>query len=118
VSHDDGAAHRSLLSALTALLRVKATAGAALAALTPAEILDLADDVDPDDADSFTEIEAAGQDTTRLAALADVLADSAYTPAAALESLLGATTAAASPSRATTRPALGLSRSVPGYPTP
>ncbi|HLS64854.1 MAG TPA: hypothetical protein VK060_15840 [Ruania sp.] len=118
VSHDDGAAHLSLLSALTALLRVKATAGAALAALTPAEILDLADDVDPDDADSFTEIEAAGQDTTRLAALADVLADSAYTPAAALESLLGATTAAASLARDATRPVLDLAEPVPATLTP
>ena len=117
-SHDDGAAHLSLLSALTALLRVKATAGAALAALAPAEILDLADDVDPGDADSFTEIETAGEDITRLAALADVLADAAYTPAAALESLLTTTTAAASLARDATRPVLDLDGPVPATLTP
>ncbi len=117
-SQDDGAAHLSLLSALTALLRVKAAAGAALAARTPAEILDLADDVDPEDADSYTEIEAAGDDLPRLAALADVLADSAYTPAAALEQLLTATTAAAALARDATRPVLDLDRPVPATLTP
>src|SRR5699024_5962066 len=97
---------------------VKASAGAALAALPPAEILDLADDVDPDDADSFTEIEAAETELPRLAALADVLADSAYTPAAALESLLTATSAAASLARDGTRPVLDLERPVPATLTP
>lgn len=107
-AQDDGGARLSLLGTLTALLRVKASSGAALAALTPEEILDLADDVDPDDADSYTEVDAAGAELTDLAVLADVLADAAYTPAAALESLLTATTAAGSLARDATRPVLDL----------
>lgn len=114
----DGGAPLSLFGTLTALLRVKATSGAALAALTPEEILDLADDVDPADADSFAEVDAAGAELTRLAVLADVLADAAYTPAAALESLLTATTATGSLARDATRPVLDLEDPAPATLTP
>ncbi|HIZ34459.1 MAG TPA: hypothetical protein H9815_01675 [Candidatus Ruania gallistercoris] len=116
-AHDDGAAPLSLFGTLTALLRVKASSGAALAALTPEEILDLADDVDPEDADSFAEVAAAGAELTDLAALADVMADAAYTPAAALESLL-TVTAARSLARDATRPVLDLDEPVPATLTP
>lgn len=79
------------MAALTALLRLKAAAGAQLADLVPEDALDLADDVDPDDADSYREIEAAEPHLPRLLSLADVLADAAFTPAAALEAVLDQT---------------------------
>src|SRR5699024_12604939 len=49
---------------------------------------DLADEVDPHDADSYREVESADPHLPRLLLLADALADAAYTPAAALEAVL------------------------------
>lgn len=76
------------LDALTGLLRLKAATGTQLSGLDPEDVLDLADDVDPDDADCYSEIAAAGAHLPRLLELADALADAAYTPAAALEAVL------------------------------
>src|SRR5690606_35332903 len=73
---------------LTALLRLKAYAPEPLASLDADDILDLADELDPDDDSVYAEVEALGTHTDRFAALADLAAGSAYTPGAAVEALL------------------------------
>jgi len=73
---------------LTALLAVKATTGEPLTGLRPAELLDLADDVDPHDTALYTEVAALGEHLQDLAAHADAVASAAYTPAAAVEALM------------------------------
>lgn len=88
------------LHLLTALLRLKATTGVTLAALAVDDMVDLADDADPDDLDCFSELDAAASDPdrlARLAALADQVADSAYTAGAALERILPRIAPAAAP---------------------
>src|SRR5690625_328778 len=76
------------IPALCALLRLKATTGTRLSELDPEDAIDLADEVDPHDADSYREVESAEPQLPRLLPLADALADAAYTPAAALEAVL------------------------------
>lgn len=73
---------------LTALLRLKAYAPEPLASLDADDILDLADELDPDDDSLYAEVEALRPHTDRFAALADLAAGSAYTPGAAVEVLL------------------------------
>ncbi|SIQ45931.1 hypothetical protein SAMN05518682_2576 [Cellulosimicrobium aquatile] len=73
---------------LTALLRLKDYVSEPLASLDADEVLDLADELDPDDDVLYAEIEALGQHLDRFAALADLAAGSAYTPGAAVEALL------------------------------
>ncbi|MFD6093098.1 hypothetical protein ACFWGN_13335 [Oerskovia sp. NPDC060338] len=76
------------LDGLTSLLYVKAQTGEFLGALGRAEVLDLADEVDPDDHLAYSEIEALGDRLGDLCELADTAADAAYTPAGALEAVL------------------------------
>src|SRR5699024_12586740 len=76
------------IPALCALLRLKATTGTRLSELDPEDAIDLADEVDPHDADSYREVESAEPQLPRLLPLADALADAAYTPAAALAAVL------------------------------
>jgi len=78
----------TVFAGLTALLAVKATTGEPLTGLRPAELLDLADDVDPHDAALYTEVAALGEHLQDLAAHADAVASAAYTPAAAVEALM------------------------------
>jgi len=73
---------------LTALLAVKATTGEPLTGLRPAELLDLADDVDPHDTALYTEVAALGEHLQDLAAHADAVASASYTSAAAVEALM------------------------------
>lgn len=75
------------LAGLTALLALKATTGERLSGLTPAAVLDLADDVDSHDDCLYREVAALGEYSADLAARADAVASAAYTPAAAVEAL-------------------------------
>ncbi|WP_160669275.1 hypothetical protein [Pseudarthrobacter sp. ATCC 49987] len=86
----DGSAQGTTLDALTALLTLKAMTGRALGTLSTAELLDLADECDPDDWFLYSELEAKGASLASTAAFADRLVDSAYNAAAAFEQLLAA----------------------------
>ncbi|RXR26361.1 hypothetical protein EQW78_01620 [Oerskovia turbata] len=76
------------LDGLTSLLHLKSQTGELLGALSRAEVLDLADEVDPDDHLAYSEIEALGDRLGVLCEVADTAADAAYTPAGALEAVL------------------------------
>ncbi|WP_435735291.1 hypothetical protein V5D56_10460 [Cellulosimicrobium sp. PMB13] len=73
---------------LTALLALKAYAAEPLAGLDPDDVLDLADELDPDDTSLYAEIDALGGHLATSCALADLAAGSAYTPGAAMETVL------------------------------
>ncbi|MGO4146169.1 helix-turn-helix transcriptional regulator [Paenarthrobacter sp. YAF11_1] len=75
---------------LTALLTLKAITGNALTQLTREELLDAADECDPDDTFLYSEMEAAGTSLVASAAFTDRLVDSAYNVAGAFEHLLAA----------------------------
>lgn len=85
-----GSAQGTTLDALTALLTLKAMTGSALGTLSTAELLDLADECDPDDQFLYSELEAKGASLASTAAFADRLVDSAYNAPAAFEQLLTA----------------------------
>ena len=85
-----GSPQGATLDALTALLTLKALTGHALGTLSTAEVLDLADECDPDDTFLYTELEAKGSSLASTAAFADRLVDSAYNAPAAFEQLLAA----------------------------
>ncbi|MEC5179483.1 hypothetical protein [Arthrobacter sp. CG_A4] len=78
------------LAALTALLTLKAMTGKTVGQLSRDELLDLADECDPDDSFLYAELEAQGPSFASAAAFADRLVDSAYNAAAAFEQLLAA----------------------------
>ena len=71
----------------TALLCLKVLTDAALAHLKPGELLDLADEADPDDEFLYAEVEALGADLAAMAGYVDALTDAAYDPAGALARL-------------------------------
>lgn len=85
-----GSAQGTTLDALTALLTLKAMTGSALGTLSTAELLDLADECDPDDQFLYSELEAKGASLASTASFADRLVDSAYNAPAAFEQLLTA----------------------------
>lgn len=73
---------------LTSLLTLKALLGSPLGALDRDDLLDGADEHDPDDLFLYSELDALGSTVTSLARFADHLADSAYNEAEAFEGLL------------------------------
>lgn len=73
---------------LTALLCLSATSGHSLGLLNAADLLDLADETDPDDRLLYRELGAVGDRLASLARYADLLADAAYSPLAAFEQLM------------------------------
>ena len=75
------------LDAAAALLCLKARTGATLAGTPAEEIVDLADEEDPDDACLFREIEVLGDDLPRMASYVDRLTDAAYSVGGALKRL-------------------------------
>jgi hypothetical protein len=79
---------RAVFEALTALLCLKVMTSARLSELDRAGLLDLADEHDPDDLLLYRELVDAGDRIGTLASQADALADAAFHPAAAFESLL------------------------------
>ena len=85
-----GASRGKTFDALTALLTLKAMCGQALGTLSRDELLDIADECDPDDTFLYSELEAQSTSLTSTANFADRLVDSAYNAAAAFEQLLAA----------------------------
>lgn len=77
-----------VFAGLTALLCLSVCAGRALGDLTDEGLLELADEHDEDDDLLYGEIRALGVRRLALARYADLLADAAYTPLAAFESLM------------------------------
>lgn len=73
---------------LTAALALRTLAGHSLAGTSSAELLDLADEIDPDDAFLFGELDAAGDRLIELAERADRMADAAYSPGEAFEKIV------------------------------
>ncbi|MGM9470833.1 hypothetical protein ACS5PJ_02370 [Pseudarthrobacter sp. YS3] len=79
---------RQTFDGLTGLLALKVITGRALGRTTAADLLDAADEADPDDVFLYSELEALGSALTGLAGFADRLADSAFSAPAAFEKLL------------------------------
>ena len=79
---------RQTFDGLTALLALKVITGQTVGGSTAAELLDAADEADPDDVFLYSELEALGSALAGLASFADRLADSAFSAPAALEKLL------------------------------
>lgn len=79
---------RQTFDGLTSLLALKVITGQALSRTSPAELLDSADEADPDDVFLYSELEAMGSALPGLANFADRLADSAFSAPAAFEKLL------------------------------
>ncbi|MBG0740651.1 hypothetical protein IV500_14825 [Paeniglutamicibacter antarcticus] len=73
---------------LTSLLALREITGWQLGALAADQLLDAADDCDPDDAFLFRELEHAGQHLPELARYTDALVDAAFNVAAAFEKLM------------------------------
>jgi hypothetical protein len=71
---------------LEALLVLKALTGRLLTPLTAEELVDLADETDPDDDFLYREVDGAAPRLPSLAARADALSEAAYGPGAALAS--------------------------------
>lgn len=82
--------------ALTSLLCLKAMTGETLGAVDAEQIVDLADEVDPDDDFLFREIERLGSRTESMTTYIDELTDAAYDVSGALERLLALTSVAGS----------------------
>ncbi|MBT2555827.1 hypothetical protein [Arthrobacter sp. ISL-5] len=85
-----GGVQRDTLNGLTALLTLKALTGKALGRMGPDELLDVADECDPDDLFLYSELENLGTSLASTATFADRLVDSAYNAPAAFEQLLAA----------------------------
>ncbi len=85
---DDPQLAERLRTGFAAMLALKAATDEPLAALDGEDLLDLADEVDPHDDHLYAEIAALGPDQERVAALADLAADAAFTPGAAAEALV------------------------------
>ena len=79
---------RRMFNGLTSLLALKVITGQELSPRTTGELLDAADEADPDDAFLYAELEALGAELSGLASFADRLADSAFSAPAAFEKLL------------------------------
>lgn len=75
-------------NALTALLTLRALTGSPLSRLDADDLLDAADEQDPDDAFLYTELESLDGGLQPLAAYADLLVDAAYSAPAAFERLM------------------------------
>ncbi|TFD47162.1 hypothetical protein E3T33_03815 [Cryobacterium sp. TMT1-2-1] len=86
----DGAAQatEATFRAVTALLALRSVAGVPLGSLSADDLLDTADEHDPDDDMLYREVEGAGDALPRLAAYVDVLVEAAYSEAGAFERLL------------------------------
>lgn len=79
---------RQTFDGLTSLLALEVITGRALSHSSAAELLDAADEADPDDVFLYSELEALGSALPGLAHFADRLADSAFSAPAAFEKLL------------------------------
>lgn len=87
----DGASPRddpAVFAAVMAMLCLKVVAGAQLGELDGDELLDLAARHDPQDQLMYAELESIGPRLAALATYADLLADAAFSPQAAFETLM------------------------------
>ncbi|WP_149361559.1 hypothetical protein [Lolliginicoccus suaedae] len=84
-----GVEDQQMFAALTALLCLKVATGEQIGDLGTEELVDLADDADPDDSCLYREIAAVGDLAPVLAAWADQAASAAYSPVAAMERFIG-----------------------------
>lgn len=88
LEHPTGADPDLAFAGLTALLCLKAQIGMSLVDLDDEEILDEADDLDPDDVYLYRELSDLGRHLSTYARHADRMADAAYTPEHAFEALI------------------------------
>jgi len=88
LDHPTGPDRQVVFAGLTALLCMKAQLDEPLADLDADELLDEADELDPDDDHLYREIEALGAHLATYARHADRMADAAYTPERAFEAAL------------------------------
>ena len=79
---------RELFDGVTALLALRRLTGGPLGGLDAEDLLDAADEWDPDDAFIYGELEALGAELASAAAYTDLLTDAAYSPEAAFERLM------------------------------
>lgn len=79
---------RAVLNAVTALLCLKAHATNPLADFDDGQLLDLGDELDPDDGELMRELTGVGQRLVPLARYTDLLTDAAFSPAAAFDRLM------------------------------
>ena len=73
---------------VTALLTLRALSGETLTGMHPDDVLDLAEEIDPDDEFIFSELDHAASTLEPLLSYVDQLVDSAYTAPAAFEKLM------------------------------
>ena len=85
---DSAGGAQSSLRAVTALLALRSQLGILLGALTDADLLDAADEHDPDDALFYREIDELGPARQSLVGYVDALVEAAYGEAPAFEGLL------------------------------
>jgi hypothetical protein len=83
-----GLSPRVAFDGFTALLCLSTVVDERLSALSRAELLDLADEADPDDAFLYTEVAALGRDAGRFAEHAELVVGAAYSAADAVERAL------------------------------
>jgi hypothetical protein len=83
------AGDETVFHGLTALLCLTAITGRPFGPAETEDVLDLADETDPDDELLYREIEALGNRIGPLAHYCDLLVNAAYNPVAALEKLIG-----------------------------
>ncbi|OIH82846.1 hypothetical protein BLJ79_18035 [Arthrobacter sp. UCD-GKA] len=79
---------RENIEVLSALLVLRALTGLDLGGMDPEDVLDRAEEIDPDDDCFFREIEANPASLVPLLRLADRLSEASYTPLAAFEKLM------------------------------
>ncbi|WP_433610894.1 hypothetical protein [Prescottella agglutinans] len=86
--HPSGLDRIVLADGITALLCMKAVLGEQLGELDPEDLLDEAEEIDPDNEFLYSEIEALGDDLGVIASHVDRMADAAFTPAHAFEAIM------------------------------
>jgi hypothetical protein len=87
LSHVTSDGDRGEAAALEAVVVLGAMSGRLLSDMAAHDILDLADELDPDDDFAFTEVDAVSDELPRLAARAAALSEAAFGPAGALAAL-------------------------------
>ncbi|TFC44341.1 hypothetical protein [Cryobacterium shii] len=88
VLNDETRAAEQSFSAVTALLALRSVTGGPLGALSARDLLDAADEHDPDDALFYREVEGLGDGLVSLAGYVDDLVEASYGEAAAFERLM------------------------------
>lgn len=88
LDHSSGLSADIVFNGLTALLCLKATLDCQLDEFVSGELLDEADELDPDDEYMYSEIEAFGEQLSTFAWFVDRMTDASYSPVRAFESLM------------------------------